>query len=150
MTAAILRRDLLAWLHRNGHSRRIEIILPHRDYATTTERSINNFGTHYRAWLESMEIFRYSDQMNCQTFSTLAIGFANILYARQAQRTKMNHWRIGIFNVHYLADDRPKPDIGHAANLFLTQNGFTAWEPQTQRIFSLTETEIGSIYRIYR
>lgn len=115
-------------------------------YAVVSEVSLVTFAAELAEDLKAARVMGWDDQYDCEDFAIAALHLA-----------KRKHWLAGAAGITtagaptvglllYLQDGRP--GMGHAINIVRTRAGWSAWEPQTQKLFELTTAERGTAWMV--
>lgn len=103
---------------------------------------LDDFSHYFRVFLNRMGLEKWDEQFDCDDFSRLSFGLAIIAQAlagiahAKTRKRKEQGLAFGVFN--FMLNEK----TGHSINTFITKkDGVLFWEPQTQALTTLSESE---------
>lgn len=109
-------------------------------YAAMTAKSFLKTSSYIKWILKIFGIFGWRDKFDCDDFAMIWKLFASLRHAKSLGG-KSEGIACGI--IWYIKDISGG---GHAVNLVRTENGWQAFEPQTEEFFELSKSERESVW----
>ncbi len=99
----------------------------------------------YRAWMSEgpFGVVKWDDRSQCTFFATAFEVYAQRRYFAQAFHNRIPAPGIAVGTIWYVSS----PNLGHAVNVIVTERGREFFEPQTGKFFSLTDSQVASMYQ---
>lgn len=107
-------------------------------YAVLTRESFLKTSKYVKWILKIFGIFGWRERFDCDDFAFLWKMLTSLRHAK-AKNGQSEGVACGI--IWYM-----KGDVGHAINFVKTEEGWKAFEPQTEEFFDLTDEEIESVW----